>query len=263
MLKKTLLLFTVVSSMAWANGVTANTVMENFKWREDGTSRVAEVTLKIIDKDGDIRERSVDYIEKDTQQNRNTILYVKSPKDVSKTTILLKNDSSRKGATESEIWLYVPVLGKTKKLSSMNKNGNFVGSNFQYSDLEWTILEDFSYKLITEERIQGQKTYKIEAVANSADVTEKTGYSKKILWINPEYNLIVQADYYDKKGFYAKRLTVKKIERISGYWTVMEQVIENFLEEQKTVMQLSNVKYNVEIADSVFSRQKLGEKFAW
>lgn len=263
MIKTILLLIAVSSSMLWANTVTANSVMEHLKWREDGTSRVSEVTLKIMDKDGSFRERSVDYIEKDTQKSRNTLLYVNSPKDVSRTTILLKNDSSVKGATESEIWLYIPVLGKSKKLSSMNKNGNFVGSNFQYSDLEWTILEDFSYKLMGEERIRGEKTYKIEATANSEEVIEKTGYSKKVMWINPEYNLVIQADYYDKRGFYTKRLTVNKIEQISGYWTIIEQVIENFLENQKTIMHLSNVKYNLEISDTVFSRQKLGEKFVW
>ena len=260
---KVSVVFIMLTSIVLANNIDVKSIMHDVKWREDGISRFAEVTLKIIDKDGSYRERMVDYIEKDEGMKRSTILYVKSPRDVMRTTILLSNDSSSDTSTVSNIWLYIPILGKTKKLSNQNKNGNFVGSNFQYADLEWIILEDFSYRLLGEEEINGEKTYKIEAKAVNKDVVNKTSYSKKILWINPLYNLVVQADYYNKNDFYTKRLTVEKIKKIDGFWTVTEQTIENFLEEQTSIMSLNNVKYNKKISSKIFRRQSLGKKHRW
>lgn len=262
-MKRNLFFALLLSTAVWAGSIDANTVMEHVKWRNDGDSRLAEVTLKITDSDGDVRERSIDYVEKDDGKRRYTILYVKKPKDVRRTTILLINDSTHKNKTESDIWLYIPVLGKSKKLSSQNKSGKFVGSDFQYADLEWIVLEDFTYTLMGEEKVRGRNTYKIKATAADDDVIEKTGYSKKVLWVDPEYNLIVQADFYDKRGFYAKRLDVEDVEDVDGYWTVMRQKIENFIEEEQTEMRLSNVVYNKRIPNNLFRRQKLGKKITW
>ncbi len=253
----------LVSTAAWAGSIDADTVMDRVKWRNDGDSRMAEVTLQIMDGDGDVRERSIDYVEKDVGKKRYTILYVKKPKDVRRTTILMKNDSTHEHGTKSDIWLYLPVLGKSKKLSSQNKSGNFVGSDFRYSDLEWIVLEDFIYTLKGKEKVHGRQTYKIEAAAANDDVIEKTGYSKKILWVDPEYNLIVRADFYDKQGFYEKRLDVEDVEKIDGYWTVVRQKIENFIDDRQTEMRLSNIAYNKPVPDRLFRKQKLGKKITW
>ncbi|HIP11805.1 MAG TPA: outer membrane lipoprotein-sorting protein [Arcobacter sp.] len=262
-MKKYIICLALATTLIQAQNFDVNQIMNQVKWREDGVSRAANVTLKIIDSSGNTRERIVDYIEKDIGKERYTILYVEKPKDVKKTTILLKNNSSQIGNTASNIWLYIPVLGKVKKLSNQNKSGRFVGSNFRYVDLEWITLEDYQYKFLGEEVLSDRNVYKIEAIAANDTIIEKDGYSKKILWIDVEYNIIVQSLYYNRDNFLIKKLSVKDIQKIDGYWTVIEQVIENYLDKQQTVMILDNVKYDISLPNNIFTKNKLGKKITW
>jgi len=264
-MKKILNLILLVSfpSVIFAEVTSAFKIMENLKWRNDGQSRASEIKLDIVDSNGNTRTRKIEYIELDKGKSRFTILYVDSPRDVRKTTILIKNDSSRKNHTKSDIWLYIPILGKTKKLSSKNKSGSFVGSNFQYSDLEWIILEDFIYTLKGEEKVNGRSCYKVEAKALDKNVIEKTSYSKKILWIDKKYDLIVKEDFFNRDGFLFKQLRVNKIKKIDGIRTIVKQTISNLINSQKSIMSLSNVKYDINPSPSIFRKQSLGERPRW
>jgi outer membrane lipoprotein-sorting protein len=252
----TILMFVIVYLL---NGEDVNQILNDVKWRDDGDTRTADVELKIVSSDGNIRIREVKYLEKDLDKKRDTLLYVKTPRDVRGTTVLIKNDSTVDGDTKEYIWLYIPVLGKSKKLSNLNKSGRFVGSNFRYSDLGWMILEDYKYKLLGKEMLNGQEVYKVEALAKSNDVIDKDGYSRKVLWIDKKYNLIVKANYYNRQGFLLKNLTTQKIQNIDGYWTVLKQTIYNYIDNQKTVMSISNVKYNVKLPNNLFRKSKLGK----
>lgn len=262
-MKKIIAIFLVAGSSFLLANSSGDKIMEKFKWREDGKSRASEINLKIKDSSGGTRERKVLYIESDENKLRSTLLYVESPRDVRKTTILIQNDSSKKNITRSDIWLYIPVLGKSKKLSSQNKSGSFVGSNFQYADLEWIILEDFSYKLLGLEKVNGRMFYKIEAIAKNNSVIQKTGYTKKIIWLDKEYKLIVKADFFNRQGFNFKQLRVNNVQKIDGFWTIMKQTINDLVDNQQTIMTLKNVRYNVNPNPSIFNKQNLGEKPAW
>ena len=47
-------------------------------------------------------------------------------------------------------WLYLPALKRVKRISSDNRSGAFVGSEFAYEDLSSQEIEKYTYKWIEE-----------------------------------------------------------------------------------------------------------------
>ena len=51
-----------------------------------------------------------------------------------KNTGFLTYDYDASGKDDDQ-WLYLPALGKTKRIASSDQSGAFMGSDFNYSDL--------------------------------------------------------------------------------------------------------------------------------
>ena len=231
-------------------------LLESVKWREDGDSRTASVTLTLADSKGNERQREVAFIERDSGSVRETRLLIKQPMDVKGTAILLKSDADR-SAADDDIWLYLPSLKKVKRLSAKNKRGRFVGSEFSYADLEWLRVEDFLYNVMGEESWQGGKLIKLEAIPADDDVIKKTGYSKKVLWVSPLYNLVMKAVYFDDRQRELKTMQVDKVAKHQGYWTAVEQTIENIQTGRSTKMVVNDMNYDVDLKPKLFRQQNL------
>ena len=247
------MLFGVVAASQAAN---PNTLMEKVKWREDGVSRTAAVTLLLTDERGNERQREVAFIERDRDNLRETRLLIQKPLDVKGTAILLKSDA-KKASTEDDIWLYLPALKKVKRLSAANKSGRFVGSEFSYADLEWLRVEDFTYQFLGEESWQGENLYKIEAFPAADDVVKKTGYSKKLLWVSPRYEMVMKAVYFDERQRELKTMQVDEVSLQQGYWTAMVQTIHNLQSGRTTRMVVNEIEYDTSLPDKLFKQQNL------
>jgi len=48
-------------------------------------------------------------------------------------------------------WLYLPALKRVKRISSRNKSGPFMGSEFAYEDLSSQEIEKYTYKYLRDE----------------------------------------------------------------------------------------------------------------
>src|SRR5210317_1773466 len=59
-------------------------------------------------------------------------------------------------------WLYLPALKRVKRISSRNKSGPFMGSEFAYEDLSSQEVEKYKYKYIKDEKVNGVDCFLIE-----------------------------------------------------------------------------------------------------
>ncbi len=59
--------------------------------------------------------------------------------------------------------MYLPALGKSRKISGSSKDGKFLGSDLYFYDLEDHDLDDFTYKFIKEEVWEGHEYYVVES----------------------------------------------------------------------------------------------------
>ena len=73
-------------------------------------------------------------------------------------------------------WLYLPALKRVKRISSKNKSGSFMGSEFSYEDLSSFNIDKYDFKKeeAKKEIFNGKEVYIVERVPNY----KYSGYTK-------------------------------------------------------------------------------------
>ena len=71
-------------------------------------------------------------------------------------------------------WLFLPALQLVKRISSANKSGPFVGSEFAYEDLASQELDKYDYRFLGEQPCGDLTCYVVERVP----AYENSGYTK-------------------------------------------------------------------------------------
>ena len=69
------------------------------------------------------------------------------PRDVQGTAFLIY--AHREDADDQ--WLYLPALKRVKRISSANRSGSFMGSEFAYEDMTAQEVEKFTYRYLRDE----------------------------------------------------------------------------------------------------------------
>ena len=83
-----------------------------------------------------------------------------------------------------EQWLFLPALKRVKRISSKNKSGPFMGSEFAFEDISSQEVEKYTHKYLGDEDLDGIAVYKIEATP----AYKYSGYTRLINWIDQEKN---------------------------------------------------------------------------
>jgi outer membrane lipoprotein-sorting protein len=174
-----------------------------------------------------------------------------SPGDVKGTAFL--NYTHKKG--DDDQWLYLPALKRVKRISSRNKSGSFMGSEFSYEDITSQEIEKYTYKWIREEIYEGNDCF----VSERYPVDKKnSGYSRQVAWIDKEEYRTWKVDYYDRKNMHLKTLTMSNFEQYEGkFWRALELYMINHQTGKSTLLQFSNYKFNVGLTDADFSKNSL------
>ena len=174
-----------------------------------------------------------------------------SPKDVKGTTFL--NYTHKMG--DDDQWLYLPALKRVKRISSRNKSGSFMGSEFSYEDISSQEIEKYTYKWLREEEYEGMDCF----VTERAPVDKKnSGYSRQVVWIDKQEYRTWQVQYYDRKNEHLKTLTMKNYKQYKDkFWRALEMHMANHQTGKSTLLQFTDYKFMVELNDDDFSKNSL------
>ncbi len=134
-----------------------------------------------------------------------------SPKDIKGTALL----SHTKILKPDDQWLYLPALKRVKRISSSNKSGPFVGSEFAYEDLLSQEVDKYSYKFLGVEKCSNLECYMVERIP----LYENSGYTKQIIWWDKEEYRIQKIEFYDRKNSLLKTLIYSDYKQyLNKYW---------------------------------------------
>lgn len=211
-----------------------------------GDDMTSTLTMTLINKSGQTRVRKIKQFTKDFGDVEKSIMFFISPADVKNTSFMNWSYDSDK---PDDQWIYLPALKKVKRISSDSKSDYFMGSDFTYDDLGDRKLDADTHKLLREETIDGKECYVVESVSKDEDYM----YSKTITWINKSNFVGVKKEFYDEDGELLKILSIKNVEKISGYWTITHSEMNNVQQNHKTIIELSDIKINTGVPASKFS----------
>ena len=174
-----------------------------------------------------------------------------SPRDVKGTAFL--NYTHKVG--DDDQWLYLPALKRVKRISSRNKSGSFMGSEFSYEDISSQEVEKYTYRWLRDERCDSLECHIIERYPVDR---KNSGYSRQVAWIDKEESRTWKVEYFDRKNSHLKTLVISGYEKYNGrFWRAAELHMVNHRTGKNTVLQFSNFRFNTGLGEADFSKNSL------
>lgn len=173
-----------------------------------------------------------------------------TPRDVKGTAFL----SFSHAVKPDDQWLYLPALKRVKRISSGNKSGPFMGSQFSYEDLASFEVDKYHYKYLRDEKLNGIDTSVVENYPNY----KYSGYKRQIVWIDKKRHIPLQVEYYDRKNELLKVLQFDGYVQFKNkYWRAHKQIMSNKQNGKTTSLKMSNFKFDNHLKKKDFSKSAL------
>ena len=150
--------------------------------------------------------------------------------------------------------LYLPALKRLKRISSSNRSGSFMGSEFAYEDMTNQDVEKFTYKYLRDETC-GDLTC---SVTERAPVGKRSRCSRQVVWHDRDELRIWKVEYYDRKNAHLKTLTISDYQLyLDRYWFAGRMDMVNHLTGKSTVLNCSDYEFRTGLDDSDFTQTSL------
>tara|TARA_B100000745_G_scaffold116913_1_gene75548 strand:- start:1295 stop:2080 length:786 start_codon:yes stop_codon:yes gene_type:complete len=211
----------------------------------------AEMTMILRNKNGNesvrkVRSRSLE-VEGDGDKG---LTIFDEPFDVKGTAFL----SFTHPLKDDEQWMYLPALKRVKRISSSNKSGPFMGSEFAFEDLTSFEIPKYKYKYLGDTSLDGDDAFKVEMFPQY----RRSGYTRLVAWIDKSEYRIRKVDYFDRKNDPLKTLTYADYKLYKDkHWRAHTMTMVNHQTGKETVLSYSNYQFDNGFTDADFNRNTL------
>jgi len=213
---------------------------------QDGRSFVS---MTITDNQNRTRSRKLTILRKsmsdDGVGNQRFYVYFHGPSDVRDTTFLVWKYPDK----TDDRWLYLPALDLVNRIAAEDERSSFVGSDYFYEDVSGRganednhIIEDIT-----------DTYYVLKSTPKTPDLVEFDHY---ISYIHKDSFIPVQVEYY-ADGEQYRQYTANTVKTIDGFPTVTKSTMKDVENGGQTVLEYTQVKYNVGLQKDIFSERYL------
>lgn len=172
------------------------------------------------------------------------------PRDVKGTAFL----SYSHGLQPDDQWIYLPALKRVKRISSKNRSGPFMGSEFAFEDLSDFALEKYSYLFLREDACGEQRCF----VSEWTPLYEHSGYSRMEVWHDTEHYRVQKIEFYDRRANHLKTLTLNDYQlHKDRFWRAHQWQVQNHRNERSTQLHYNSINLGVGLTDRDFDRNAL------
>lgn len=211
----------------------------------------ANLKMELRNKQGDVSARDIRLKTLEVQGDGDkSVSIFDRPTDVKGTAFLTHSHPIE----ADDQWLYLPALKRIKRISSKNKSGPFMGSEFAYEDLSSQEIEKYDYKYLGDETINGIDCFMLEQYPQYAH----SGYKRLIVWINKAEYRPEKIVFYDRKNALLKTLTYSGYNQYLGqFWRADKFEMINHQTGKSTVLSWSNYQFDNGLKDRDFHKNTL------
>lgn len=198
---------------------------------------------------GDETEREMRFrtLERENEDVGDKSLVVfESPRDVSGTALL----SHAKILEPDDQWLFLPALKRVKRISSANKSGPFVGSEFAFEDFTATELNKYTYRYVGEEELDGMTVDVVERFPRY----DRSGYTRQLSYIDQDIYQLRKVEFFDRKGDLLKTLTVSDYRDYDGIWRPHRLSMVNHQTGKETDLVYGDYDFSVGFSEADFEK---------
>lgn len=185
----------------------------------------------------------------DEEVGDKSIVIFEQPADISGTALL----SHAKILDADDQWLLLNSTKRVKRISSRNKSGPFVGSEFAFEDFTSLELNKYTHEWVNQEEYAGMKCDVVKRVPRY----EYSGYSYMLAWIDQDVYQVRKIEYFDRKGDLLKTLVLEDYKLYGDYWRAQTLKMKNHQTRKSTDLVYGPYQFNVGLEDRDFVKERL------
>jgi outer membrane lipoprotein-sorting protein len=203
--------------------------------------------MVITARDGTQTERVIDQYSKDGPNGARTIIVFQRPANVAGTRFLTMDNASG----GSDQWIFLPSLGRVRRIAASESGGSFMGTDFSYDDIS-SMDRDVSldtHTLLREETLNGNLCYVVQSIPRDSSFQ----YSKTVTWVDKTSFLIYKSEMYNRRGELVKIMEMSDFSDVQGRLTPMQTKISTVAAGTSTTIYMEIMKYDDPIPEGVFT----------
>jgi outer membrane lipoprotein-sorting protein len=179
-----------------------------------------------------------------------SLIVFDKPRDVKGTAFLSFTHATK----PDDQWLYLPALKRVKRISSSNKSGPFMGSEFAYEDISSQEIQKYKYKFIKDDKFDGKDVFVIERFPQY----ENSGYKRQIAWIDKSMYQPLKVEFYDRRNSLLKTLTQHEFNQYLGkFWRPSRMEMVNHKNGKSTTLTFTDYKFKNGFGKRDFDKSSL------
>jgi outer membrane lipoprotein-sorting protein len=244
-MKKSVLLLGLIFSFAFANAQNATEIIKKAdeKWNGEKSSQ-GTMTMTIV---RPTWERTIQFKIWTLGRDYSMTLITAPAKE--KGQAFLKR--------ETEMWNWIPNISRMIKLPPSMMSKGWMGSDYTNDDIlkESSMVVDFNHKIVGSETIDGWDCWKIEMLPKPESAVV---WGKVIRWVSKDEYLIMKSEYYDEDEYLVKTELGKEVKMMDDRKIPSKiEIIPADKEDQKTIVEINEMEFNIDIQNSFFSQQNM------
>jgi hypothetical protein len=234
---------------------TPDWVARQVEERDTGRDSRGEMRMRLFDRQGRVRERALLLLARRDPAGDKTLVRFTYPNDIKNTGFLVWEHPG----ADDERFLYLPALGRVRRIAGEEKQESFVGSDLSYEDIGGRDIADYTYVFsdpnATWTAPDGSKhaAWALESRAKDTNAD----YPRSVSLVRKDNFVVVHADIFNARNERAKVFDVKKLDRVDNIWTVLSLVVTNERDRTRTELETIAIRYNVGLGENDFSRRQL------
>jgi hypothetical protein len=247
---------------------TAEWVARQVQDRDTGRDGRFQLKMRLFDRQQRMRERalSILMLRRETRKpsapaaadGDRMLIRFTYPQDIRGTAFLVWEHPQ----AADERFLYLPALGRVRRIVGAETQDSFVGSDFSYEDIGGREFDDYSYTMVDPNAVwtgpdaAKAPAYRIESRARAAHAK----FPRVVSFVRKDTFVVVHADIYNRRDERHKTYQVQRLERIQNIWTLSDVVMTNLPDRTRTELTITRAEYNVGLKEADFSRRELERK---
>jgi hypothetical protein len=207
--------------------------------------------MVITAKDGTTSERVLDQYSKDGPRGDRTIIVFQKPASVANTRFLTMENPSG----PDDRWIFLPSLGKVRRIAATEGSGSFMGTDFSYDDISSASRDAGldAHTLVREELLNGRPCFVIESVPKDKSYQ----YAKMVQWIDKGSSISYKLELYDRRGTLVKQVDILETRNVQGQETPTTTRMTTLTAGTSTTIYMDIIKYDDPIPEGVFTTKYL------
>jgi hypothetical protein len=212
--------------------------------------------MVIKERGGSSRELMLDQYSKDGPNGSRGVMQFQRPASVAGTRFLTME--TPRGVNDQ--WIFLPSIGKVRRIAASEGSGSFMGSDFSYDDIASASrsVDVDNHRLLREETLNGRVCYVLESTPKDSGYQ----YSRMIQWIDKESSVLYKLELYDRRNVAAGGTLVKVIEMgnfkdVQGRLTPHSTTVTTVAAGTSTELIIEIIRYDENVPEGVFTTRYL------